>query len=306
VTRTVIKPFSLAASPARRAGTAGGRQFGDGLFGRLGDWRIGDVLHRREETVVAEAFPASADGPARYLVKRLEGLAPSTRAVEQLRREVAAAGDVAHPNVVAVLQAHVDASPYYFIMPRLEGETLAARIAGGPVPTATALWIARQAAAGLQALHGAGRRHGDVKPANVLVDPRGHVTLVDLGFARRMDEEHEPTSDDVAGTADYLAPEMVTSRLRVDGRADLYALGVVMFEQLAGRLPFAATTTPEMVAAHVSQEPPLLREVNPRVPNEVAALVRRLLYKDPRRRPETAAEVVDELARLEIAFFDER
>jgi eukaryotic-like serine/threonine-protein kinase len=79
-----------------------------------------------------------------------------------------------------------------------------------------------------------------------------------------------------------------------------------MFECLAGRLPLVAATTHEMIAAHMSTEPPPLREINPRVPNEVAALVRRLLSKDPRRRPENAAEVVDELARLEIAYFDER
>jgi serine/threonine-protein kinase len=303
MTRTVIKPFSLSASPLRRAGTAAGAS---GAGELLGGWRIGAVLHVREETVVAEAFPAGADGPARYLVKRVVAIAPSMRSIDQLRREAEAARRVASPHVVAVLQAHVDSPPYYFIMPRLEGESLAARIAGEPVPTATALWIARQAAAGLQALHAAGRRHGDIKPANIIVDPRGHVTLVDLGFARQMDEEHEPTDDDVAGTADYLAPEMVTSRLRVDGRADLYSLGVVLFECLTGRLPFVASTTPEMVTAHLSVEPPPLREVNPRVPNDVAALVRRLLHKDPRRRPETAAEVVDALARLEIAFFDER
>jgi len=303
MTRTVFKSFSAAGTPLRRAGTAGGRHGGGE---RLGDWRIGAVLHARDETTVAEAFPADADGPARYLVKRVTGVAPTTRTVEQMRREVEAARRVASPHVVAVLQAHVDAAPYYFIMPRLDGETLAARIGGEGLPTATALWIARQTAAGLQALHTSGRRHGDVKPANIVVDPRGHVTLVDLGFARRMDEEHEPTDDDVAGTADYLAPEMVTSRLRVDGRADLYALGVVLFECLSGRLPFVAATTPEMVTAHLSAEPPPLREINPRVPNEAADLVRRLLHKDPRRRPDTAAEVVDTLARLEIAFFDER
>jgi eukaryotic-like serine/threonine-protein kinase len=297
VTRTVIKSFSLAGSTFRRAGGAGEL---------LGGWRIGAVLHTRADTTVAEAFPAGADGPARYLVKRVIGVAPATQAVESLRREAAAAREVASPHVVSVLQAHVDAAPYYLVMPRLEGETLAARIAGGPLATTTALWIARQVATGLAALDKAGRRHGDVKPSNIQVDPLGHATLLDLGFARRMDEEHEPAADDVAGTADYLAPEMVTSRLRVDGRADLYALGVVMFECLAGRLPFAAATTPEMVAAHVSAEPPPLREINPRVPNEVAALVRRLLSKDPRRRPATAVDLVDELARLEIAFFDER
>jgi len=306
VARTVIKPFSLSASFERRAGGAGGRQLGDE---RLGDWRIGAVVHARGETVVAEAYPTAAGGlagPARYLVKRVVGLAPSNRAIEALRREVAAAREAGGPHVVAVLQAHVEGPPYYFIMPRLEGETLAARLTDGPPATATALWIARQTAAGLQTLHVAGRRHGDVKPTNIVVDPRGHVTLIDLGFARRIDEEHEPTADDVAGTADYLAPEMVTSRLRVDGRADLYALGVVMFECLAGRLPLVAPTTHEMIAAHRSSEPPPLREINSRVPNEVAALVHRLLSKDPRRRPETAAEVVDELARLEIAYFDER
>ena len=120
-------------------------------------------------------------------------------------------------------------------MPWLEGASLAARLADGQqfgVPEA--LWIARQTAEALDALHAAGWMHGDVTPGNIHVSPTGHVTLLDLNFARRSDEIGSAVDRPIMGTCSYLAPEYLTSALRPDIRSDIYSLGVVLFEMSFG------------------------------------------------------------------------
>ena len=317
--RTVVKSFAALASASlhggigRAGGGAGDRNAG-GAFGR---WRPGNCLHAQGGTEVYEAFPRHGEQhQARYVLKRLRDVAPDRTAVAALRREAAAAREVRSPHVVAVLEAHVDAPPFYLVMPRLSGRTLAERSTPGPTSIsspplappsiAAALGIARQIASGLAALHAAGRMHGDVKPSNLIIAPDGHVTLIDLGFARRFDDPAEAEACFVLGTVDYLAPEAVCSRLHSDARSDLYSLGVVLFEMLAGRRPFVGPTTADVVQAHACEPPPRLRELNSSVPDDVAEFVAGLLAKTPLRRPQSATEVVERLARLEIRHFDLR
>ncbi len=317
--RTVVKSFAALASASlhggigRPGGGAGDRNAG----GAFGLWRLGRCLHTQGGTDVYEAFPRHGEQhQARYVLKRLRDVAPDRAAVAALRREAGAAREVRSPHVVAVLEARVDAPPYYLVMPRLSGRTLAERCAAEPtsLPAASrappsiagALGIARQVASGLAALHAAGRMHGDVKPSNLIIAPDGHVTLIDLGFARRIDDPADAEDCFVLGTVDYLAPEAVCSRLRSDVRSDLYSLGVVLFEMLAGRRPFLGATTAAVVQAHACEPPPRLRELNSSIPNDVAEVVASLLAKTPLRRPQSATEVVERLARLEIRHFDLR
>lgn len=275
---------------------------------RLGDWRLGAVICAHAGSEVLDARPwKSNEARFRYVVKRWTSAFLSAEQRTLLEREAAAGTAVSDPHIVPILSAHVCEAPYYYVMPKLEGKTLddiLARV--GRVPTAKALWYARQAAEGLAALHEIGWLHADVKPSNLFVGPDGHVTLIDLGYARRADDEPDTESQCVLGTVDYLAPEAVCSRLRIDARSDLYSLGVTLFRMLTGRLPYVGKTPAEIVAAHVSAEPPRLRELVPSVPNDVDALVRRLLHKQPQRRHDSAKELVAELSSLEIAFLDER
>jgi serine/threonine-protein kinase len=255
-------------------------------------------------TSVYRARPVNCPGdwPADYAIKLIEPWrSPNATAIALLQREAFVARQMSHPNLAPVLAAHVDAPPFYFVMPLLDGVTLEDHLAAGPIDAAQALWIARQAAEALAALHQAGWRHGDVKPANLLVAPTGHVTLIDLGFARRLDESPRG-SELLLGTPAYAAPECLCLPHGIGERADVYSLGVTLFEMLAGRRPFSGAEPAELAAAHAQGALPDLRRFAPAAPRDVSQLVRRMLAKEPLRRPSTD-ELLEQLIRLEIESF---
>jgi len=272
---------------------------------RLGDWLLGDVVACGSMATVYAARPArSPTAPPAYALKLLlPKWQDEPRAVDLLRREALVGRSVSHANLVSVFSAQTSRPPCYLVMPLLEGQTLSARMASGwNPPVSVVLWIGRQVSEALSALARAGWMHGDVKPDNVFVSARGHVTLLDLGFARRIDEERCAADRPVMGTLFYMAPETLTSRLRADARSDIYSLGVLLYELLAGRRPFAGDCA-EVAAQQRGATPPALRSLSPIVPPAVAVLVHEMLAKDPLRRPQTPSEVAARLAALEIATF---
>jgi serine/threonine protein kinase len=158
----------------------------------------------------------------------------------------------------------------------------------------------------LTALHERGWLHGDVKPSNVFVAPEGHVTVLDLGLARRIEQPGSVADRPLTGTFHYISPELVTSTLRADQRSDIYSLGVTLYWALTGRLPFMADSIEELVRSHREMAAPDPRRVRPQLPTPVCQLLRNMLAKQPLRRPQTAAEVAARLMELEIETFDER
>jgi eukaryotic-like serine/threonine-protein kinase len=145
-----------------------------------------------------------------------------------------------------------------------------------------------------------------VKPGNVMISPAGHVTLLDLNFARRKEESGAAVDRCILGTFYYIAPELLTSAIRADIRSDIYSLGVVFYEMLAGRRPFEAEDMADLATQHLRSSPPDLRELAPHLPGEAVQLVRRMIAKDPARRPQSPDELIAELTRLEIETFSER
>lgn len=253
-------------------------------------------------TRVYRARPAEArDAPAAYAVKLLrEELENDPRAVALLRREALVGKTVAHPHLVSVLASCTSQPPYFLVMPWLEGTSLAEVLARcRRLEARTAFWIARQTAEALAALSANTWMHGDVKPENLIVSPEGHVTLVDLGFARRTDQREAVDGDALMGTCAYMAPEAISS-LRTDSRSDLYSLGVMLFEMLAGRRPFESDDPEELSARHRGAKPPELGDFVAGLSPDACRLVRELLAKEPLRRPQ-AGEVVARLIGLEIA-----
>ncbi len=276
---------------------------------QLGDWELVDLAGRGSLTEVYRARPIDRghERPGQYAVKMLRPeWQDDARAVEVLRREAQVGRTVSHPHLVAILAAEVRRPPYRLVMPWLAGRTLAAWGRRRRRDLAGVLWIVRQVAEALDALDTAGWMHGDVKPSNVLVSPEGHATLVDLGFARRPGEVGSIVDRCVVGTCNYIAPEMITSALRPDVRSDVYSLGVVLFEALSGRLPYTADDLAELATQHKQSRPPDLQALAPHVPSEVTRLVHAMLAKEPLRRPQTPAELVERLVELEIATFGER
>ncbi|MGA2032547.1 MAG: serine/threonine-protein kinase [Thermoguttaceae bacterium] len=169
-----------------------------------------------------------------------------------------------------------------------------------------ALWIARQTAQALQALDDQGWTHGDVKPSNIFLSPQGHVTLLDLGFARRHEQSGSAVDRLILGTCNYIAPEHITSTLGSDIRSDIYSLGVVLYQLLSGRLPYEAHDLAELATRHRRTSPPRLRRLIPQIAPEVARLAEQMLAKNPLRRPQTPRELVKRLVALEISTFSER
>jgi len=277
---------------------------------RVNQWELIALAGEGSLTQVYRARPVElvGDRPAAYALKVLRPeWRQDPRAIALLRREAFVGRTVTHPHLVAILGAGVQKPPYFVVMPWLAGQTLAGLLEGSrPIDLPEALWIARQVAEALDALGAAGWMHGDVKPSNVLISPEGHVTLVDLGFARRRDETGSAVDRCVMGTCNYIAPEMITSSLRPDIRSDIYSLGVVLFEALSGRLPFVAGSLAELATQHRQARPPDLRRMVPHLPIGVIRLVREMLAKEPLRRPQTPAELIERLVELEIETFGER
>ena len=294
---------STGAAVVRRGGRAE-------LPRRVHQWELVSLAAEGSLARVYRARPAgsSAERPAPYALKMLQPHRQhDPRAVALLKREAQVGRDISHPHLVSVLQANLGRLPQFVVMPWLDGTTLRAQFdAGRCLDLPVALWIARQVAEALEALHAGGWMHGDVKPSNVFISPGGHATLLDLGFARRSHETGSAVDRWLTGTCNYMAPELITSALRADIRSDVYSLGVLLFELTAGRLPFTGDSLAELAGQHKQSRPPNLRHLAPHLPNTVVRLVQQMLAKEPLRRPQTPRELIERLVGLEIATFSER
>jgi serine/threonine protein kinase len=267
-------------------------------------WQLVEPLHRGRWCSIWRARPSDGrSSPAsEYAVKLAHGTGDDLDwGREMLRREAAVSRTVAQPHLLPVLSSQTAANPPHIVLPLLGGATLAEALAKYMViPVCHALWIARQVAEALAALHECGWLHGDVKPDNVIVEPNGHATLIDLGFAQRSGEAASPAARTFRGTVRYAAPERFISATATSGASDCYSLGAMLFEMLTGRAPFDASDAHALAVAHVEHTPTNVRELAPQTPREVDRLVRELLAKNPLRRP-TAAELISRVCRLEIA-----
>jgi serine/threonine protein kinase len=257
-------------------------------------------------TCVYGARGGADDAPCAVKVLR-PGWEDDPTARQLLRREARAGLAVRHPHLVRVVGAHVLAPPYFLVMELLGGESLRRRLRRDyRLDVPTTLWVARQTAEALAALHRAGFVHGDVKPDNVRLVEDGTAVLLDLGFA------HHPGENDallrqgyVLGTANYLAPELCRPGPHGDAASDLFSLGVTLFEALTGRLPYPPGTLGQTFRRHGCDPPADVRRAGVRVPRELAHLVARLLARRPDERPKAAA-VVRQLIALEIAALRRR
>lgn len=223
-------------------------------------------------------------------VLRTDRVTPAS--LKRLRREVAVAREVSSKRLVRIYDIGQDRELSFITMELVEGISLQKELASGPLELDEALRVAESILEALQLLHTRGIIHRDLKPANVLVTPRRQIKLVDFGLARHW--EHEGISATataaVVGTLEYVSPEQALGR-ELDPRSDLYSFGVLLYQMLAGQLPFGNVSSLGAVVAHVTRRPPDIRKVRPKTPAWLAILLQQLLEKDPAKRPASAASV---------------
>ncbi len=218
---------------------------------------------------------------------------------ERFHREIQLSASLQHPHIVPLLAAGGEGDLFYYTMPLIEGESLRTRLSReGPLPVRDAVRAFREVADALAYAHARGVVHRDIKPDNVLVSDH-HAVVTDFGVAKALSRSGGTsglTSVGVAlGTPAYMAPEQVAGDPGVDHRADIYALGAMAYEMLAGRPLFRHASPHQILAAHVTEPVEPITHHRPDLPPELATLVMRCLEKDPARRPQGAAEVRDGL-----------
>jgi serine/threonine protein kinase/Tol biopolymer transport system component len=223
----------------------------------------------------------------------------------RLRKEARAAASLDHPYICRVYELVQTDREQLIVMEFIEGETLAARLARGPLPVSTTLQLGLEIAEGLANAHQQGLVHRDLKPANIMVTPHGHIKLLDFGLAR-VDPSNAPTGDSqstgsgrdaFAGTPHYMAPEQAGGR-PVSPLTDLFSLGVVLYECISGRLPFQGANHIEYLTRLRSEAATPLQRVASATPDDVARVIDACLGNAPATRPQSAAAVVAELRRL--------
>lgn len=256
------------------------REIGRGAMGVV--YQAWDLTLEREVALKELAFPV---GLAAALVDEMVG---------RFLREARSAARLSHPNVIQVYDVFSDAGRYFIAMEMLSGVPLSSLMEHGGLPAETAAKVMLQVLDGVQAAHSAGVVHRDLKPDNIYVLDDGRVKVTDFGIAKAMGGVGSMTQvGTVIGTPGYMAPEQVRGET-VDGRADLFALGVVFYEMLTGTNPFLTNSPTTTLYRIVHEEPPQIR-VTARFSGACEAIIRKALAKNPADRYQTAAAMAADI-----------
>ncbi len=270
----------------------------DLLGATLGPYRITREIGRGGMAVVYEAYQASLD--RRVAIKMLLPYLRSDREfVRRFQREAREAARLSHPNIVTIYDVVEQAGQYYIVMQLAPGMPLDALLArAGRLPLSRAQHILAQVAAALDHAHASGVVHRDVKPANIIVGPDDHTILTDFGLAKAAERDALLTAAGAAvGTPEYMSPEQAQGAA-VGPASDIYALGIVLYEMLAGQRPFVAPTTPALLHMQVYEPPPPIRSRMPDLSPKIEGVINRVLAKQPAQRYRTAAELVAALSAI--------
>src|SRR5437764_1126554 len=222
-------------------------------------------------------------------------VASESEQLERFRREARAVAQLSHPHIVGVMDYGQDGGRPYIVFEFVEGETLKGRIRRlGRLPIAEAVAYAIEIARALGAAHARHIVHRDVKPQNVLLDEEGRAKVTDFGIARTLDEEGLTADGRVLGTTDYVSPEQALGQ-HVTGQSDLYSLGIVLYEMLAGEVPFKGESQVAVAMKHVREALPDVQARRPEVSSSLAAVIDRATAKHLEDRYADDAELIADL-----------
>ncbi|HEY7547828.1 MAG TPA: protein kinase [Blastocatellia bacterium] len=277
----------------------------------ISHYRLEEELGQGGMGGVYKAFDETLD---RWVVLKI--LAPDLMAEEFSRkrflREARLASALDHPNICTIYETAEADDQFFIAMQFIEGRTLKRVIAGRPLSTDSLLAIALQVADALVSAHAKGIVHRDVKSGNIIITPRGQAKVLDFGLAKLMTEkgraaELEAPADELTrlgapmGTPSYMSPEQARGE-RVDHRSDIYSFGVVLYEMATGRLPFRASSSVDMMHAVAHDLPRAVKEVNPQVPEELAAIIEHAMAKEPGERYQSMQQMLEDLQTFGIAL----
>ncbi len=218
--------------------------------------------------------------------------------LERFQREAKAIASLNHPNIVRAFDIDNEKDTHYLVMEYVDGADMQTLVRKhGPLPFAVAADYIAQSARGLHHAHEAGLIHRDVKPANILINKKGVVKVLDLGLAL-FSEETDPSltmeyNDKVLGTADYLPPEQAINSHKIDSRADMYGLGCTLYFLLTGHAPFPEGSIPSRIIRHQNSMPPDIRKDRPDCPGELDGVCVKMMQKDPRFRYKDCLQVAE-------------
>ena len=288
-----IPSYGLSANGTLRAGASFGSRY-----------RILRVLGAGGMGVVYQAWDEDLGLAVALKTIRPEVMSDPFTAADierRFKRELLLARQVTHRHVVRIHDLGEVGGVKYLTMHFIEGQTLSAQLSqSGKLPVPRALQITRQMADGLAAAHAAGVVHRDLKPENVMIDADGDAIIMDFGISRSLTGTGTGTAmGAVVGTLEYMSPEQASGE-RADQRADIYTLGLILYDLIIGRRRFAVATSPLSEAmARMQHAPPPIRTLEPAVPEAVQRIVARCLEPDPARRYQTIAELLSDLDRLD-------
>jgi eukaryotic-like serine/threonine-protein kinase len=265
------------------------------LLGRkIGPYEIIDKIGEGGMATVYRAYQVTLD---RYVAVKVlaEWMAQDGEFVQRFRREALAAGGLRHPNILRIHDAGTFEGRHFIVMDYVPGGTLEDRVRRQTLPPEEAAALLAEIADALDYAHRRGIVHRDIKPTNILMDEEGHPQLADFGVAQAMDSGVRMTrAGDSIGTPEYMSPEQSQGE-RVDGRSDLYSLGVVLYRIVTGRVPLRSTTPAGTLYQIVHEPPPPPRQINPDIPPALETVILKALAKHPEDRYQTGKEMAEAL-----------
>jgi serine/threonine-protein kinase len=304
---TASQPMPTSLTGATERFTSSDSQTPNGKLPRIrymGDYELLEEIARGGMGVVFKARQISLN---RIVAVKmiLAGLLATKADHERFHSEAQAAALLDHPNILPVFEVGEHEGQHYFSMGYVDGQSLATRLAEGPLPPKEAAELVAMVAEAVEYAHRQGVIHRDIKPSNILIDSKGRPRVTDFGLAKRVGAPGTPgrgseltATGQVLGTPSYMAPEQAAGQINAVGpAADVYSLGALLYAALAGRPPFQAATSLETLQQVLEREPVALRQLNPGVPRDLETIVLKCLEKAVPRRYATAQALVEDLRR---------
>jgi len=271
----------------------------------LGHYRVVDRIGAGGMGVVYRAHDERLD---RFVALKIlpPGALVDADSRKSFQSEAQVLAKLNHPNIATIYDFDCDGSTDFLVMELLTGETMAEKLSAGPLPLDQILRFGAQMAAGIAAAHQQGILHRDLKPGNLGLTADGRLKILDFGIAKLLESDPAALTRTltgagmVKGTLPYMAPEQLRAS-GVDARTDIYAVGVVLYEMAAGKLPYPQMHTAVLIDNILNHPPPLPTRINRAIPPGLEAVIVKAMDKDPSQRYQSAGELVIDLERLTTA-----